>query len=88
MNYARLALATLGAMLAYFALGGIFFALSPLRSEFSNYPAVYRTQERIKSVMPFGMAAMTVAILVLVVIYTMLYQGGSGLVEGARFGAR
>jgi hypothetical protein len=34
------------------------------------------------------MATVTVAMLVLVIIYTMLYQGGSGLVEGARFGAR
>jgi hypothetical protein len=38
MNYARLALATLGATVAYFALGGVFFTLSPLRNEFSNYP--------------------------------------------------
>jgi hypothetical protein len=63
MNYARLALATLGATVAYFALGGVFFALSPPRNDFSNYPAVYRTQEGVKSVMPFGMAAMTVAML-------------------------
>ena len=33
------------------------------------------------------MAAMFVAILVLAVLYGMLYQGGSGVFEGARFGA-
>ena len=40
-----------------------------------------------KSVMPAGMIAMFVSILVLVVIYGLAYQGGSGVAEGARFGA-
>jgi hypothetical protein len=40
-----------------------------------------------KSVMPPGIAAMFLAMLVLAVIYAMLYQGGSGVAEGARFGA-
>ena len=35
--------------------------------------------------MPAGMAAMFVAMLVLAVIYAMLYRGGSGFTEGARF---
>ena len=52
-----------------------------------KYPAVYRSQEGIKKTMPFGMVAMFFAILALAVIYALLYQGGSGLVEGARFGA-
>jgi len=51
----------------------------------SEIPAVYRTQEGIKSVMPAGMAFMFVAMVVLTVIYAMLYRGGSGIVEGARF---
>jgi uncharacterized membrane protein len=37
--------------------------------------------------MPVGMAAMFVAILALAVIYALLYHGGSGIAEGARFGA-
>jgi hypothetical protein len=37
--------------------------------------------------MPAGMAFMFVAIVVLAVIYAMLYRGGSGIIEGARFGA-
>ena len=57
-----------------------------MKEEFRKYPAVYRSEEGIKSVMPMGMAAMLVAILVLAVMYSMLYQGGSGLAEGARFG--
>jgi hypothetical protein len=39
-----------------------------------------------KRVMPGGMAAMFLAMLVLAVMYAMLYKGGSGLVEGTRFG--
>jgi hypothetical protein len=88
MNFARIVLAAVGAFVTYFALGGLAFGLLPmLRDAFRQYPAVYRSQEGIKSVMPAGMAAMFVAMLVLAVIYSMLYQGGSGLFEGARFGA-
>jgi hypothetical protein len=87
MNYARIALAGLGAFVAYFALGTFAFTLPGMKNEFMKYPAVYRSQEGIKSVMPAGMAAMFVAMLVLAVIYAMLYRGGSGLAEGTRFGA-
>ena len=88
MNFSRIALAALGAFVAYFVVGGLAFGLfPPLRNEFLKYPAVYRTQEGIKSVMPAGMAAMFVSVLALAVIYAMLYQGGSGMAEGARFGA-
>jgi hypothetical protein len=87
MNYSRLALASLGGAVAYFVIGFLAFGLLPqLAGEFRKYPAVYRTQEGIKSVMPIGMAAMFVAILVLAMIYAMGYRGGSGVAEGARFG--
>lgn len=87
MNFTRIALAALGAFVAYFVLGGLSFAVLPwLKNEFLKYPAVYRSQEGIKSVIPAGMAAMFVAMLVLAVIYAMLYQRGSGFAEGARFG--
>ncbi len=88
MNVLRLMLAALGGFVAYFALGGLFFAALPwLRNEFIKYPNIYRSQESMKSVMPVGMLAMLVAMVVLAVIYALLYQGGSGFVEGARFGA-
>jgi hypothetical protein len=87
MNYTRIAFAALAAFVSYFVLGGLTFAVSSLKNEFLKYPAVYRSQEGIRSVMPFGMAAMFVAMLVLAVIYAMLYRGGSGLAEGARFGS-
>lgn len=88
MNYTRLALAALGGFVAYFVLGGLSFAVAPqLRNEFAKYPAVYRTQDAMKSVMPAGMAAMFVSMLALAAIYALLYRGGSGVAEGARFGA-
>ena len=88
MNYGRIALAALGAFVAYFVIGGLSFALLPsLKNEFLKYPAVYRSQDGIKSVLPFGMAAMFVAMVVLAMMYAMLYRGGSGVAEGARFGA-
>jgi membrane associated rhomboid family serine protease len=87
VNYSRLALATLGATAVYFALGGLLFGLGPLRREFEKYPAVYRTADDMKGVMPYGILAMLLSIFVLAVLYAMLYRGGSGAAEGARFGA-
>jgi len=37
--------------------------------------------------MPVGMFAMLLSIAVLAVLYALLYRGGSGVAEGARFGA-
>ena len=88
MNYTRILLAAFCAFIAYFIYGGILFGLLPwLRTEFAKYPAVYRSQEGIKSVMPFGMVAMFVALLAIAVLYAMVYSGGSDIAEGARFGA-
>ena len=88
MNLSRVALAAMGALVAYFVLGGLSFVLLPsLKDEFLNYPAVYRYPQAIKSVMPVGMAAMFVAMVVLAVLYAMLYRGGSAVAEGARLGA-
>jgi len=86
VNITRVVLAGLAAFVAYFAIGALFFTAAPMKNEFMKYPAVYRSQEGIKSTMPAGMAAMLLAMLVLAVLYAMLYRGGSGLAEGARFG--
>ncbi len=83
----RIALAALGAFVAYFAIGFLTFTQPQFRNEFARFPAVYRSQEGIKRVMPAGMATMFLAMVVLAILYAMLYQGGSGAMEGARFGA-
>ena len=88
MNLARVALAAVGGFVVYFIAGGLAFLLAPsLKTEFLKYPAVYRTQEGMKSTMPAGMAFMFLGILALAVIYAMSYHDGPGLIQGARFGA-
>jgi hypothetical protein len=88
MNYTSIGLAALGGFVAYFATGGLIFVLAPwMKTEFKKYQAVYRPEDEMKSVMPVGMAATFVGMVVLAVIYAMLYRGGSGFAEGARFGA-
>ena len=88
MNTMGVALAALGAFVAYFVVGGIMFVSMPwLKTEFMKYPAVYRQHEGQMKHMPAAMAATFVAIVVLAVLYAMIYHGGSGVAEGARFGA-
>jgi hypothetical protein len=88
MNLPRIALASIAAFFAYFAVGGLIFGLLPwMKNEFRKYPNIYRPEEGIKRTMPVGMAFMFLAISALTVLYAMLYQGGSGMAEGARFGA-
>jgi hypothetical protein len=88
MNILRIVLAAIGAIVAYMALGFVLFGLIPsLKSEFLKYPAVYRDQQGQMSHMPIGMAAMFLSMLTLAVLYALVYQGSSGLAEGARFGA-
>jgi hypothetical protein len=88
MNYTRIALAALGATVAYFVLGGILFAALPsLQKEFMKYPAVYRSKDDMKRVMPMGMISILVGIFVVAVLYAMAYPAGGGVLDGARFGA-
>jgi len=87
VNYARIALAALGAFAAYFVFGFLTFGLLPsLRNEFLKYPAVYRPQSEMMKMMPLGMGSMLLAFLLLGVLYALAFQGGSGVAEGARFG--
>ena len=88
MNLLRIVLAALGAFVAYMALGFAVFGLFPsLKTEFLKYPAVYREEKGQMSQMPVAMAEILISMFVLAVLYALAYQGGSGLVEGARFGA-
>jgi hypothetical protein len=69
-------------------VGTLFFGVLPsLRSEFAKYPAVYRPREGQMSHLPIGMAAVLLSMVVLAVLYAKIYRGGSGLAEGASFGA-
>lgn len=88
MNYGRLALATLGGIVAYFATGGAIFGLVPqMASEFEKHAALYRPREGgDPAPMAAGMVALLVAIFVVTMLYTMTTQGASGVAQGMRFG--
>ncbi|MFY9742289.1 MAG: hypothetical protein WAK21_09810 [Candidatus Sulfotelmatobacter sp.] len=87
MNYLCLALAALGATVAYFAYGFLLLWLAPaLIEEAHKYPAVFRPKEKMMSVMPIGMAATLIAILVVAINFAMIPQGGSGAAQGASLG--
>ncbi len=87
MNPMRVLLAGVAAFVVYFVLGGLFFAVGPLRQEFMQYPAVYRSQESMKPVMPIGMLGMLLAMIALSALYAWSTAAGQGLVHGAEFGA-
>ena len=87
MNYSRLGLAALGGMVASFAFGFLVLWLVPaLFDEAHKYPAVFRPQEDMIAVMPIGLVATFMAILVVAVLFAMIHRGGSGPAGGARFG--
>src|SRR5271156_4170838 len=87
MNYSRLALAALGGTVACFAFGFLVLWLVPaLINEAHKYPAVFRPKEEMMTVMPVGMIATFLAILVVAIIFAMIHPGGSGITESARFG--
>src|SRR5687768_10927266 len=87
MNYSRLALATLAGTVASFAVGFLVLWLAPgLIEEAHKYPAVFRPREEMMSVMPIGLVATFIAILVVAMIFAMIHQGGSSLAKAARLG--
>ena len=87
MNYSRLALAALGGTVASFAFGFLVIWLVPaLIEEGHKYPAVFRPKEEMMTVMPIGLVASFIAILVVTIIFVMIHQGRSGPMEGARLG--
>ena len=49
-------------------------------------PDVFRPKEKMMSVMPIGLVATLMAILVVTIMFAMIHQGGSGTTEGARLG--
>lgn len=88
LNYLRIALASLGATAAYFAFGfALFAALPKMKSEFMKYPNVYRSEEKMMKVMPFGMVAILISIVVAAVFYARMYPAGGGIASGLSLGA-
>jgi hypothetical protein len=88
VNNARIALASVGAMVAYFVYGFAMFAAWPsMKTEFLKYPNVYRPKDEMMKVMPYGMFAILIAIVVTAILYAKIYTAGGGFVSGIYLGA-
>lgn len=85
MNYARLALAAVVATVVDACYGVTVYGMV-LHGEFEKYPAVYRAGDAGQAYLPLMFGGLFVAIVVVAMIYAKGYEGGSGLVEGLRFG--
>ena len=86
MNLTRIALAALAALVAYFVVGGIFFAIPAMSTEFSKFPAVFRSGDALNSVMAVGVLGILLAIGAATVIFARMHPAGAGIGAGVRFG--
>ncbi len=87
MNLTRLALGSLGGFVAYFAYGfAMFAALPAMKTEFKKYPNVYRSEESLMKVMPYGMVTILISIVVVAVLFAKIYPAGGGIVAGLTLG--
>ena len=85
MNYRRLLLAAVGALVVFFAWGFLTEGWL-LRKDFAPSAALYRTSDLQMKYMPFGLASVLVALLAAVVLYAGWCGGTSGAVKGLQFG--
>ena len=86
MNYSRIALAGLGATVAYFAIGFLLLALLPLADEIRQFSAVYRPPESMQRVAPVGMVALLLSMMALAALYALAFRPGPSVAQGVRFG--
>jgi hypothetical protein len=88
MNVPRLLLAALGGLLAQFAVGfALLGAMPGLLDEAREHSAVFRPEAEMMKLMPIGIAASFLAILVAAFLFAQTRRIASGAKEGARFGA-
>ena len=88
MNLVRIALASLGAAVAYFVYGFAMFAAWPsMKTEFKKNTNVYRTEESMMKVMPYGMVGILVSIVVIAILYAKICAAAVGPASGVALGA-
>jgi len=85
MNYQRLALAAIAALVVFFAWGFLTEGWL-IRKDFAASAALYRTSDLQMKYMPFGLASVLVALLAAVVIYARWCGATSGAASGLQFG--
>jgi hypothetical protein len=86
MNYGRIVMAAIAATIVDGLYGFVVYG-NLLMSRFAQYPGVFRPADAQSAFMPFLMTGILVAALAAAYIYAKGYEGGSGVAEGARFGA-
>ena len=86
MNVPRIALAAIAGLVVEVCYGFVVYGML-LSSEFGKYPALYRPADVGPGYLPLMFAGLLIAIGAAAVIYAKGYEGGSGIAEGARFGA-
>src|SRR5207248_1027564 len=86
MNLQRMAAAAVLAWIVALAYSFVVYG-NLMASEFARYPGVFRSAHQTAANVPFLLVGSLIAMVVAVHMYGKGYEGGSGLVEGARFGA-
>ena len=86
MNWTRIALSSVAALVAYFVYGGVVTGIF-LKKDYLPYAAVFRPADQIMKLFPFGIATTFLAIVVLTIVYARGASPDAGFAEGARFGA-
>jgi hypothetical protein len=85
MNYQRLVLAAIAALITFFAWGFLTEGWL-IRKDFAASAALYRTSDLQMKYMPLGLASVMVALLAAVVIYARWCGATSGAASGLQFG--
>jgi hypothetical protein len=85
MNYPRLVLAAIAALIVFFAWGFLTEGWL-LRKDFAVSAALYRTSDLQMKYMPLGLASVLVALLAAVVIYARWCGASSRAASGLQFG--
>jgi len=87
MNSTRAALAVLAAWIVDGVYGFVVYG-NLMKDEFAKYPGIFRPMDGSQvTFMPYLFLGTLIAIAAATYVYTKGYEGGSGLMEGARFGA-
>jgi len=86
MNYPRIVIAAIAATVVDAVYGFVVWG-QVLSAEFARYPAVYRAGADQTAYLPLMFVGILVGMLFAAWIYAKGYEGGSGLLEGVRFGA-
>jgi len=85
MNYPRIAMAALAALLVFFVYGFLVEGML-IRKDFALSGALYRDSNAQLKYMPIGMAAVLIGLFAAAVVYAQWCGGVSGAMMGLRFG--